>query len=249
MVRTLVRGVLKIALVTSLYFLIRDYFSTWLGVLIASLVFLALIKKQKNPKAQFDSDPIAPEKNQLYPLHFNEISDKDKSQIAITIASSFVLENVYMVDNEIELRMKTQDDSLYTKELFHCGRIAKVSQDDVIGLEPYKVFKLLCAQFNRNIDPKFLELMISFGWIGYEMGNRWPISLRRIGEVAVNPEDRLNFSKMISSYKVSESTDSEFERVWNDACETLSSFVRSNSGMDAITRGEMYWLPAFSDRN
>jgi hypothetical protein len=252
MFRTFVRGVLKIALVISLYFLIRDYFSTWVVVLIASLACLALLKKQKTPKDRFDTDPVQPiagEKNVLYPLKLNEISDKDRTQIAITIVSSFLLENVYMVDNEIELRLKTHEDGVYAKKQFHCGRIAKVSQDEVTHLEPYEVFRRLCANFSKDVDPKFLELMISFGWIGYEMGNRWPVSLRQIGEVAANAEDRLSLSNLISSYRVSGSSDSEFERVWNDACETLSSFVRSNSGMDAINRGELYWLPFFSDRS
>jgi hypothetical protein len=220
-------------------------------VSIVSLACLALLKKQITPKDRFDTDPVQPiagEKNLHYPLKLNEISDKDRSQIAITIASSFLLKNVYMVDNEIELRLKAHEDGLHAKEQFHCGRIAKVSQDKVISLEPFEVFRLLCANFNRDVDPKFLKLIISFGWIGYEMGNLPPVALRRIGEVAVNPEDRLSLSNLISSYRVSGSADSEFERLWNDACETLSSFVRSNSGMDAINRGDGYWLPAFSDR-
>ena len=250
MFRTLVRGLLKVTLAFSLYFLLRDHYSTWLLILLLSILLLTAIKKRNKVTPQ--------ESTNVYPLQVEEISEEKKSldveefseeqkfHIAVAICSSFALDNIYLVEDEIELRVVTgfRSESQTLSDL-HFGKIGRIAPEGTELLVPYEVFELLCTKFLHDVDSEFLKVILRFGWIGYEMGNLPPTSLCRIEEACMVAEDRAKFAQQISNFKVSSGQDLNLEIIWNRACETLSAFISSNQGMDAIKLREPYWLIAF----
>jgi hypothetical protein len=248
MFRTLVRGLLKVTLAFSFYFLFRDQYSMWLLILLFSVLLLTAIKKRKKVIPQESSNAYPQESRNAYPLQVKEISEEQKLHIAVAICSSFALDNIYLVEDEIELRIVTglHNRSQSLSDL-HFGKIGRVAPDSKEILIPYEVFELLCIKYLTAVDPEFLRLITRFGWIGYEMGSLPPASLCRIEEACVMAEDRAKFAQQISNFKVSGSKDLSLEIIWNRACETLSTFISSNQGMNAIKAGEAYWLPAFSN--
>ena len=250
MFRTLVRALLKVTLALSLYFLLRYQDSTWLWILLLSMLLLSTIKKRKKEAPQ--------ESSKSYPLQVKEISEEQKSldveeiteeqkfHIAVAICSSFTLDNIYLVEDEIELRIVTGLHN-HTQSLsdLHFGKIGKVAPESNEVLVPYDVFELLCTKYLHAVDSEFLRLIMRFGWIGYQMGNLPPASLCSIEEACLVAADREKFAQQISNFKVSSETELGLEIIWNRACETLSTFISSNQGMDAIKLKEPYWLIAF----
>jgi len=250
MFRTLLRGLLKVTLAFSLYFLLRYQDSTWLWILLFSMLLLAAIKKRKKV--------IPHESSNIYPLQVKEISEEQRSldvgeiteeqkfHIAVAICSSFVLDNIYLVEDEIELRIVTGFDNRYqTLSDLHFGKIGRIAPEGTELLVPYEVFELLCTKFLHDVDSEFLKVILRFGWIGYQMGNLPPTSLCRIEEACVLTDDRAKFAQKILNFKVSSGSELGLEIIWNRACETLSTFISSNQGMDAIKLREPYWLIAF----
>jgi hypothetical protein len=246
--RTLIRGLLKVTLAFSLYFLFRDQYSMWLLILLLSILLLSAIKKRKTviPQESSNAYPLQESRN-ADPFQVKEISEEQKFHIAVAICSSFALDNIYLVEDEIELRIVTglHNRSQSLSDL-HFGKIGRVAPDSKEILIPYEVFELLCTKYLPAVDPEFLRLITRFGWIGYQMGNLPPASLCRIEEACLMAEDRAKFAQQISNFKVSGSKDLSLEIIWNRACQTLSTFISSNQGMNAIKAGEAYWLPAFS---
>ena len=250
MFRTLVRGLLKVTLAFSLYFLLRDHYSTWLLILLLSILLLIAIKKRNNVSAQESSNvyplPVEETSEEKKSLDVEELSEEQKFHIAVAICSSFALDNIYLLEDEIELRIVTgfHNRSQSLSDL-HFGKIGKIASEGTELLVPYEVFELLCTKFLHVVDSEFLKVMLGFGWIGYQMGNLPPTSLCRIEEACLVAADRAKFAQQISNFKVSSETELGLEIIWNRACETLSAFISSNQGMDAIKFREPYWLIAF----
>jgi len=233
------------------FFVLRERPSSWTLILLMSIILLALIKRQKSSKDEH-SHKAGKVDNQTvqsvsYPLHIYEISEKEKSQFAVAIATSFALDNVHLIENEIEVRGIAGG---YTETLNSSeprpGRIGRVTLDNLEPLVPYEVFELLCTRYLHAVDSEFLRRIARFGWIGYEMGNLPPASLLQIEKSCLNSEDRLKFAERIIGYKV-DGNDAESNLVasWNNACDTLATFISSNQGMNALRANEMYWLPTF----
>lgn len=233
------------------FFVLRERPSSWSLILLISIISLVFFKKQRSSKGEHshkagEADNQT-EQNVSYPLQIFEISEKEKSQFAVAIATSFALGNVHLIENEIEVRGIAGGyiQSLDSSEP-RPGRIGRVTSNNLEPLVPYEAFKLLCTEYLHAVDSEFLRKIAGFGWIGYEMGNLPPASLCQIEKSCLNSEDRLEFAQRIIGYKV-DGNDAESNLVasWNNACDTLANFLSSNQGMNALRAKEMYWLPAF----
>lgn len=250
MFRTFIRGLLWIGLAASIYFVFKYQISSWLVLLLISVALLSIFKKNKAALADHSGDAgnqrTPPEIYHLKAATHTEITDEEIKLFAITISTSFALGNVYLVEDQIEMKLDTGSHYGFERIVdLHCGRVAKVSQNRTTPLEAFDVFELLCNEYYHEVDLEFLGLIKRFGWIGYSMGNLPPLSLRRIEDACLTPEDRMKFAKLISQQKVSANTSRNLTDVWNQSCLTLTTFIKSNSGMDAIRSGEPYWLIAF----
>lgn len=251
MFRTFVRGILFTTVLVAIFFVIRERPSSWTLILFISMVSLALIRKEKFSKAEHSRNASEVEnqekQNVSYPLQIFEITENERSQFAVAIATSFALGNVYVIEKEIEISgiAGGYSQSLNSREP-RPGRIGRVTLNSEEPLVPYEVFELLCTKYIHSVDSEFLRKIAGFGWIGYEMGSLPPSSLYQIEKSCVNSEDRRKFAGRIIGYKVDGYLDSNLEATWNRSCEILSTFVSSNQGMNAIKANEMYWLPAFS---
>lgn len=251
MFRTFVRGILFITLLIALFFVLKERPSSWTLIFLVSIVLLLLIKKKKNSKTEhlYNTEKAENLEGQdvYHHLQVSELTDREKNQFAVAIVTSFALGNVYVVENEIEVRGIAGGYGYTLNSIDpRPGRIGRVTSNSQEPLVPYEVFELLCTKYLHAVDPEFLRKMAGFGWIGYEMGNLPPASLYQIEKSCSNSEDRLKIVKRIAGYKVAGPKDSNLEVSWNWACETLSSFLASNQGMSAIRANEPYWLPAFS---
>jgi hypothetical protein len=242
MIRTFIRGLLWICLAASIYFVIKYQMFSSLILLFVLTIIVSQFRKRKEAPVL----PSIPAINDLNAAARAEITEEEIKQFAIAISASFALGNIYLVEDQIEMKLDTGSDYGFDRRVnLHIGRLATVSQPRTTPLVAFEVFELLCNENYHEIDLEFLGLIKRFGWIGYSMGNLPPLSLRRIEDVCLDPEDRTKFAELISQQKVSLSTPSNLADVWNNSCSTLATFLKSNSGMDAIKSGEMYWLLAF----
>ena len=162
MFRSFVRGILFATVLVAIFFVIRERPSSWTLILLISMVSLVLIRKEKFSKDEHsrNADEVENQEKQniSYPLKIFEITDDERSQFAVAIATSFALGNVYVIENEIEISgiAGGYNQSLNSREP-RPGRIGRVTLNSEEPLVPYEVFGLLCTKYLHSVDSEFLR--------------------------------------------------------------------------------------------
>lgn len=216
-----------------------------------TILLMRIIKKRKKDVIASAESPLrSPTPKDVYKLREEPIlnlSEREQEQIAIAIAASAALGNLYDVEGQMELRITTnQVVGIQDAGYQYFGRVHPRKLDTTTSEFPLEIFREICEPHPWSVDSEFLRIIIGFGWIGLEMGNLPPLSLRKIDEACSTPEDRKIFAAKISHYVIEKNELTELEKIWNSQCLRLIKFIQNDQGMNAIKDSAPFWLPYFN---